>query len=128
MLGGDVFILKVGSFFEGLLEQLVGGIRERGLRRLSGNLGKLIDLAIDIAEHGLRAYADFFEHGRHDAFLILKQGGEQVYRQQLGVTVLRGKLVRALDGFLRFYSEFVPTDWHGKLLNLVIGQSCSSKI
>jgi len=26
--------------------------------------------------------------------------------------VLGGKLVRALDGFLRFDREFVPTNWH----------------
>jgi hypothetical protein len=27
--------------------------------------------------------------------------------------VLGGELVRALDGLLRFYGEFVPTDCHG---------------
>ena len=34
VLGGDVFVLEVGGFFESLLQQLVGGVRERGLRRL----------------------------------------------------------------------------------------------
>ena len=116
VLGGDVFVLEVGGFFEGLLQQLVGGVRERGLRRFSGDLGKLFDLAIEVAENGLRADADFFEHRRNDAFFVFEQGGEQVDRQQLGIAVLGGEVVRALDGFLRFYGEFVPTDGHGKLL------------
>src|ERR1039458_1089626 len=33
--------------------------------------------------------------------------------QQFGIAVLRCQVVRALDGFLRFYGEFVPTDGHG---------------
>jgi hypothetical protein len=36
-----------------------------------------------------------------------------VQRQELGITVLRGKLIAALYRFLRFYCEFVPTDCHG---------------
>jgi hypothetical protein len=35
-----------------------------------------------------------------------------VNRAQLGVAMLGGKLARALDGFLRFDGEFVPTDRH----------------
>jgi hypothetical protein len=31
---------------------------------------------------------------------------------QLGIAVLGGELIRALDGLLRFHSEFVPTDGH----------------
>ncbi len=116
VFGGDVFVLEIGSLFEGLLEQLVGGVRERGLRRFSGDLGKLLDLAVEVAENGLRADADFFEHGRDDAFFVFEQGGEQVDGQKLRVAVLGGKVVGALDGFLRFYGEFVPTDGHGKLL------------
>ena len=46
--------------------------------------------------------------------------GEQVNGQQFGIAVLGGELVRALDGFLRFDGEFVPTDGHG-ILHLVIG-------
>ena len=40
-------------------------------------------------------------------------------RQQFGIAVLGGELVRALDGFLRFDGEFVPTDGHD--LNLGFG-------
>jgi UDP-N-acetylmuramyl pentapeptide phosphotransferase/UDP-N-acetylglucosamine-1-phosphate transferase len=35
--------------------------------------------------------------------------------QQLGIAVLAGELVGALDGFLRFNGEFVPTDGHENL-------------
>ena len=47
MFGGDVFVLKVRGFFEGLLEQLVDFVRERGLGRFSGNLGELFEFSID---------------------------------------------------------------------------------
>src|SRR5208282_3819487 len=87
--------------------------RERGLRRFSGDLGELLDLAIDVAENGLRADADFFEYRRDDALFVFEQGGQQVYGQKLGVAVLGGKIVGALDCFLSFYGEFVPTDGHG---------------
>ena len=63
VLGGDVFVFEIGGFFEGLLEQLVDFVRECGLGGLSGDLGKLFELAIDFAEHGLRADADLFQHG-----------------------------------------------------------------
>ena len=36
-------------------------------------------------------------------------------RQQLGIAVLGGEFVRALDGFLGFDGEFIPTDGHGNL-------------
>ena len=36
-------------------------------------------------------------------------------RQQFRIAVLGGELVRALDSFLRFDSEFFPTDGHGSL-------------
>jgi hypothetical protein len=31
---------------------------------------------------------------------------------QLGITMLGGEFVRALDGFLRFDGKFIPTDRH----------------
>ena len=64
----------------------------------------------------MRADADFFQHRRDDAFLVFEQRGEQVNRTQLGIAMLGGELVRALDGFLRFDGEFVPTDGHGEPL------------
>jgi hypothetical protein len=45
-----------------------------------------------------------------------------VDRLQFGIAVFGGKFVRALEGFLRFYREFVPTDSHG-LLQYVIRKS-----
>ena len=102
MLRRNVFVLEVRGFFESLLQQLAHGIRERRLRRFTGNFRQLLHLTIDIAEHSLRTDADFFEHRRDDSLFIFKQRREQMYGQQLGVAMLRGELVRALDGFLRF--------------------------
>ena len=112
VLGRNVFVLEVGGFFEGLLEQLVGFVGERGLRSFARNFGQLFDLAVDIAQDGLRADADLFQNRRNDAFLIFEQRSEQMNRLQLGIAVLGGELARALDGFLRFNGKFVPTDGH----------------
>ena len=37
-------------------------------------------------------------------------------RLELGIAVLGCEFVRALDGFLRFDGEFIPTDGHGYLV------------
>src|SRR5450432_3533524 len=116
VLGGNVFVFKVGRFFEGLFQQLVDLIRERRLSGFSGDLGKLFEFFVNIAQYGLWADADFFQHGRNDAFFIFEQRGQQVRRQHFGIAVLGGELARALDGFLRLYGEFIPTDGHGLLL------------
>src|SRR5258708_11707878 len=50
-----------------------------------------------------------------------------MHRQQFGITVLGGEVVRTLDRFLRFYGEFVPTDGHG-LIPLVFIVSAKRRI
>ncbi len=119
MLGGNVFVLEVGGFFEGLLQQLIGGIRDRCLGGFSGNFRQLLNLAIQIAEDRLRTYADFFQHRRDNPFFIFQQSREQMQRHQFRIAMFGCEIVRPLNGFLRFYSKFVPTDGHGKL-HLVI--------
>ena len=113
VLGGNVFVFEVGGFFEGLFEQLVDFVRQRSLRRAAGNLRQLFDSFIDLGQHSLRADADFFQHGRDDAFFVFEQRSQKMERLQFWIAVLGGEFVRALDGFLRFDSEFVPTDCHG---------------
>ena len=121
MLGGNVFVLEVGSFFESLLEQLVDFIRKHGLSGASRNFGQLFEFAINLAEHGLRSNADLFQYRRNDAFLVFEQRGQQMQRLEFRIAVLGGELVGPLDGFLRFDGEFIPTDRHGSsLLSFVI--------
>ena len=118
VLGRDVLVLEIVGFLESALQQL-GWPRWRawpGRLRRRRPSGKLLDLAIDLVQHGLRADADLFQHRRNNAFLVLEQRRQQVQRQQLRIAVLGGELVPALDGFLRFYCEFVPTDCHGDSL------------
>ena len=79
------------------------------------NFRQLLNFLVEVAEHGLRPDADFFEHGRDNAFAVFDQRGQQMERRKLRIAVLGGELVRALDGFLRFYGEFVPTNGHGEL-------------
>ncbi len=112
VLGGDVFVFEIRGLFERLVEQLVGGIRDGGLGRFSGNFWKLLEFAIEIAKHGLRADADLFQDRGNDSRLVFHQGREQVDRHQLWIAVLRRKFARALDRLLRFYGEFVPTYCH----------------
>ena len=120
VLGGDVLVLKLEASLKACSSSLLAGIRERSLRGFAGNLWQLLDLAVNVAEDGLRADADFFQHGRNDAFFVFEQRRQQMDRKQLGIAVLGGELVRALHCFLRFYCEFVPTDSHEETSNLVI--------
>ena len=104
--------LKLEASLKACSSSLLAAFESVAWARFSGNFGKLFDVAIEIAQNGLRADADFFEHRRNDAFFIFEQGGEQVDGQQLGIAVLGGEVIRALDGFLRFDGEFFPTDRH----------------
>ncbi len=115
VFGGNVFVLEIRRFFESLVEQFVGLVRERGLGGASGNFGKFFELAINLGQHGLRANADLLQDGRHNAFLVFEQGRKQVQRQQFRVAVLGGQFVRTLDSFLRFDGKFVPADGHNSI-------------
>jgi hypothetical protein len=110
---GNVLVFEIGSFFEGLVKQLAGGIRHGRLRAAAGNFGELLDFLVHVGQHSLRADADLVEHRRNDAFFVFKQRGEQVRRHELGIAVLGGKIIGALDCFLRLDGEFVKTDRHG---------------
>ena len=48
VLGGDVLVFEIGRFFEGLLQQLVDFVGERGLGGFSGDLGKFLDLFVHL--------------------------------------------------------------------------------
>ncbi len=86
--------------------------RHPRLRRCARNLRQLLNFLIDLAEYALRPNTNLLEHRRHDAFFVLDQRSQQMHRQQLRIAVLGREFVRALDGLLRFYGEFVPTDYH----------------
>ena len=95
VLGRNVLVLEVGGFLEGAFQKFVGRLGERGLRgSAAGNLRQALDLAVDLAEHGLRTDADLLQHRRHDAFFVLEQRRQQMQRQQFRIAVLGGELVR----------------------------------
>ena len=75
-------------------------------------LGRRLDLAVSLAQHGLRTDADLLQHGQNDAFFVLQQRRQQVQRQQFGIAVLGGEVVASLHRFLRLDRKFFPTDRH----------------
>ena len=115
VLGRNVFVLEGVGFLERLLQNLID--RRRHSRRLRAaaarDFRQLLNFFVEVAEHRLRPDADFFEHRRNDAFAVLDQRGQQMERSKFRIAVLGRELVRALDGFLRFDCEFVPTNGHG---------------
>ena len=114
MLSRDIFVLEGVRFFKRLLEDLIDRRRHRWLLRAAArNLRQLFNFFVEVAEHGLRPDADFFQHRRNDAFAVLDQRRQQMSRREFRIAVLGGELIRALDGFLRFDGEFVPTNCHG---------------
>ncbi len=70
MLGGDVFVFEIGSFFEGAFQELVGRRRDARLRRSAGDLRQLLDRLVRFVQNGLRANADLFKNRRDDAFFV----------------------------------------------------------
>ena len=114
VLGRHVFIFEGVRFFKRFLQKLVDLRRHGRLVRAAAarDLGQLFNFFVDIAEHGLRPNADFFKHGRNDALAVFDQRRQQMYRGQFRIAMLRGKLVCALDCFLRLNRKFVPTDGH----------------
>ena len=91
----------------------MAALRERGLGgSAAGNFGQALDLAVGLAENGLRTDADLFQHGQNDAFFVFEQRRQQVQGQQFRIAVLGGELVAALHRFLRLHGEFFPTDRH----------------
>ena len=125
VLGRDVFVFEGVSFLERLVQKLVDLRRHARLVRAAAarDLGQLFNFFVDIAEHGLRPNADFFKHGRNDALAVFDKRRQQMYGGQFRIAMLRGKLVCALDCFLRLNRKFVPTDGHGSLL-LIFSTFC----
>ena len=113
VLGRNVLVLEIGGFLESALQKFVGRLGEADLRSsAAGNFRQALDLAISLAQHGLRTNADFLQHGQNDALFVFEQRRQQMQRQQFRVAVLGGEVVAALHRFLRFYCEFFPTDSH----------------
>jgi hypothetical protein len=112
VLGRDVLVLEIVGFLECLVEDLLHGIGHAGLRAGAGNLGEFAQGLGCFCDELVGGYADFLQDRDDDAVLVFKQGGEQVQRQQLRVAVLGRERARALNRFLRFHCEFIPTDCH----------------
>src|SRR5438270_3869363 len=71
MFGGNVFVLEIVSFLEGLVEDFGDLIREAGLGAgAARNFGQAIDLAQCVLGHGLGARAEFGENRRDYAFFV----------------------------------------------------------
>ena len=114
MLGRDIFVFEIVGFLERLLQHLVDLRRHGGLLRAAAarNLGQLLNLFVEIAEHGLRTDTDLLQHRRNDAFFIFNQRRQQMERCQLRIAVLGSEFVSALHSLLRFYGKFIQTDRH----------------
>ena len=113
VFSGNVLVLEIVGFLEGALQQLVHGLGESGLGSSARDFGQALDLAIGFIQDCLGPHSNFFQNGQHDAFAIFEQRGKQVDRHEFRIAVLRRQVIGALHRFLRFNSEFVPTDCHG---------------
>ena len=92
--------------------------------RAAGNFGQLAEGLGCFCDELVSCYSDLLQDRNDDAVFVFKQGGEQVQRQQLRVAVLGRERARALNRFLRFDSEFIPTDCHSVVsaFNLLDGK------
>jgi hypothetical protein len=113
VLGGDVVVLEVFGFLEGVLEDFVEGVAEAGLGGRALDFGELGDGGAEGVGERLDGDADLFKDGEDDALVIFEEGGHEVQREDFGVAVFSGEALGGLEGFLGFDGEFVPFDGHG---------------
>ncbi len=101
VFGGDEVILEIGRLFEGVLQSLICGIGKMRLRGAAArHFRELVDLARGFGQCRLRRQANALQQRRNDAFLVLQQGCQYVYRLQFRIAVFRGDVVRLLHGLL----------------------------
>ena len=112
VLRRDVFVLEVGCFLEGAVEDLLHRVRKSGLRTGAADLGQRVQGVVGARQKLLRGHADLLQNRNDDAVLVLEQRREHVHGRELGIAVLKREIGRCLDGFLRFDREFVPTNCH----------------
>ena len=89
--------LKLAASLKACSSRLFASLESVAWEACPETFGKPFDLAVDLAQHGLRADADFLEHRRNDTFLVLEQRGQQVDRLQLGIAVLGCEVVRRAE-------------------------------
>lgn len=102
MFRRDPFIIEVGGFLEGLLEDLAcgpGGFRFQGPS--SPKRRQRVDLTPCLGQDFLAINANLVQHRNDDTFAVGEQGGEHMEREQFAIAVFRGEIVGALQRFLR---------------------------
>ena len=114
VLGGDVIVLEVRGFAEGLLERLGERRAETRLRRSACDARQFLLDLVQVALQPLDRHTDLFEHGGDHALAVLNEREQQVDGLQFGVAELGSMRLRLLHRLLRFDSEFLPTNCHVK--------------
>ena len=113
MLGGDVLVLEVGGFLEGLVEDARFSAWLRpGWAAGAGDARQFFLDRVQIAFEPLGGDADLFKDGGDDAFAVFEQGEQEMDGLDLGVAEFGGALLRLLDCLLRLDGEFFPTNGH----------------
>jgi hypothetical protein len=105
MLGADVLVLQplrfrlggVGDQFDSRREPQVGAVR----------LGRRCEQRPRVPRHGGGIEIELAQHRGDNPALLLDERDEQVLGRDLRVAQLTGKILRADDGFLRLFGEFV---------------------
>ena len=73
-------------------------------------LGIFLQLALAFGDDGVGLHAAFLQHRPHDAFVLLRQGDQQMQRIQHLAVGLAGDLLRLLQRLLGFLREFIESD------------------
>ena len=116
MFGGNVLVLEVRGFAEGLLESFVERLAQARLRGRAGHARQFFLDAVQVAFQPLGGHTDLLEHGGDDALAVFDERQQQVHGLHLGVAELGSARLRLLHRLLRLDGEFVPTNGHKKLL------------
>ena len=109
VLGGDKFVLEPASLVKGMLEYLVHGLGEINSGLHTGRFGQAREHALGFGKDRVGMHAAFFQHGTDDAFLLFRQGDQEVEREDDLASIFFREGLALLHGLLGFLSQLIQT-------------------
>ncbi len=108
VLGRNILVLEVFGFVKSALNRFIEGLAELLLGE-PADLGQATQCRFYVAGQRLGTHPETRQQRRHNAVTLFHQRAEQVHGLNLLLLVPPGDFLRLLQGFLRFYGQFVES-------------------
>jgi len=107
VLGGDKFVLETGGLVEGALQHLVERLREIRSRLHAAGLRLSGQETLGFGQNGVRPHAALLDDRPDHPLLLLRQGDQQVEREDHLALIFFGNRLGLLQGFLGLLGELI---------------------